>query len=230
MALAAATGGAADPRRRAPPTCPTPAASSAGSGLRSEIEGKDVIVPPEQRLEIQPDQGGAIPKIEDGPWPAFGRPDFDRPGPRDPGHRRDPDLREDVREPPLLRRQVGRDGRSDPLCDPHRAIVTVRAGFTASASRAPTFAPGWRCSSPPSPPTARSEIGNIRQIDRGYEQIDERLRALGARDRTRFCRGSGLARRRASRKVTQMIHPIPPGTRDVLARRDARASAAATAL
>ncbi len=40
-------------------------------GLESQIEGEDVIVPPEQRLRIKADVGDAIPKIEDGPWPAF---------------------------------------------------------------------------------------------------------------------------------------------------------------
>ena len=40
-------------------------------GLRSEVEGDDVLVPPGQRLEIESDLGDAIPKIEDGPWPAF---------------------------------------------------------------------------------------------------------------------------------------------------------------
>ncbi|MCB0829797.1 MAG: UDP-N-acetylglucosamine 1-carboxyvinyltransferase, partial [Solirubrobacterales bacterium] len=40
-------------------------------GFQSVIEGTDVIVPPSQNLRVQPDAGGAIPKIEDGPWPAF---------------------------------------------------------------------------------------------------------------------------------------------------------------
>ena len=52
-----------------------------------------------------------------------------------------------------------------------------------------------------------SEIDNIRQIDRGYERIDERLRALGARIE-RVATEPPLRR--------AMIHPIPSGTRDVL--------------
>ena len=35
------------------------------------IEGNDVLVSPEQRLAIRDDMGDAIPKIDDGPWPAF---------------------------------------------------------------------------------------------------------------------------------------------------------------
>ena len=52
----------------------------------------------------------------------------------------------------------------------------------------------------------RSEIRNIREIDRGYERIDERLRDLGAPDRA----GAPAAARR------RVIHRIPSGTRDVL--------------
>ena len=40
-------------------------------GLQSMVEGNDVLVPPEQALEIRDDVGDAIPKIDDGPWPAF---------------------------------------------------------------------------------------------------------------------------------------------------------------
>ena len=63
-----------------------------------------------------------------------------------------------------------------------------------------------------------SEIGNIRQIDRGYERIDERLRALGARiERVRRpSDAAGDAAGLARSEGAAMIHPIPPGTRDVL--------------
>ena len=71
MALAAATGGELRIRdagpadlRHGPPPVPPPRP-------RVEVEGDDVIVPPGQALRVQTDLGGAIPKIEDGPWPAF---------------------------------------------------------------------------------------------------------------------------------------------------------------
>ena len=57
----------------------------------------------------------------------------------------------------------------------------ARAGCAASASSRPTSAPAWRCCIAALCAEGRSEIGNIRQIDRGYERIDERLRELGAR-------------------------------------------------
>ena len=51
----------------------------------------------------------------------------------------------------------------------------------APGSRAPTSAPAWRCSSRRWRRDGTSEIGNVAQIDRGYERIDVRLRDLGAR-------------------------------------------------
>ena len=72
MALAAATGGElrirdVEPGRPASWS----GASSAASASQSEIEGDDMIVPPGQQLRVRADIGDAIPKIEDGPWPAF---------------------------------------------------------------------------------------------------------------------------------------------------------------
>jgi UDP-N-acetylglucosamine 1-carboxyvinyltransferase len=67
------------------------------------------------------------------------------------------------------------------LCDPHRAIVTGRSRLRGERVESPDIRAGMAmliaalCADGP------SEIGNIRQIDRGYERIDERLRELGAR-------------------------------------------------
>src|SRR5207302_4289516 len=40
-------------------------------GVHVDVEGTSVRVPAEQQLAVQDDLGGQIPKIEDGPWPAF---------------------------------------------------------------------------------------------------------------------------------------------------------------
>ncbi len=116
-----------------------------------------------------------------------GRPHLDRPRPRHPGRRRDPDLREDVREPLCSSSTSSSRWALGSRCaTPTGRSSAVRAGFTASAPPAPTSAPGWRSSSPPCAAEGRSEIGDIHQIDRGYEQIDERLRGLGAQHRARL--------------------------------------------
>ncbi len=83
-------------------------------GLRSEVRGADVIVPANQELVIRNDQGDYMPKVEDGPWPAFPRgPDEHRARAGHAGGGLGDHPREDVREPPLLHRQAAADGCGD---------------------------------------------------------------------------------------------------------------------
>ena len=147
-----------------------------------------------------------------------GRPHLDRAGAGDPGRGRDPDLREDVREPPLLRRQAGRDGRSD------------------HALRSP---PGDRQRSEPASRRARREPRHPRRDGDAHRRPGGRrapprsatsARSTAATSRsTSACAGSAprssgsLPRSLPSRafaptlvRSAAMIHPIPPGTRDVL--------------
>jgi UDP-N-acetylglucosamine 1-carboxyvinyltransferase len=86
-------------------------------GIVCEVAGEDLIVPGAQTLKIRDDFGGHVPKAG-GPAVAgvSRRPDVDRDRHRDPVRRRDPDVREDVRVPDVLRRQADLDGR------PHRAV------------------------------------------------------------------------------------------------------------
>jgi UDP-N-acetylglucosamine 1-carboxyvinyltransferase len=67
------------------------------------------------------------------------------------------------------------------MCDPHRAIVTGPARLRGERVESPDIRAGMAMLIAACCAEGRSEIGNIRQIDRGYERIDERLRALGAR-------------------------------------------------
>jgi UDP-N-acetylglucosamine 1-carboxyvinyltransferase len=67
------------------------------------------------------------------------------------------------------------------LCDPHRAIITGPARLRGERLESPDIRAGMAMLIAALCADGRSEIGNIRQIDRGYERIDERLRELGAR-------------------------------------------------
>ena len=71
MALAAATGGEVRIRDAGPADLVMVRRQFRRLGLESKVEGEDVVVPPGQPLRVQTDVGDAIPKIEDGPWPAF---------------------------------------------------------------------------------------------------------------------------------------------------------------
>jgi len=181
MALAAATGGELRIRDADPADLLMVRRQFRRLGLRSEIEGNDVIVPPEQQLRIQADLGDAIPKIEDGPWPAF---------PADLtsialalATQADGEIL--IFEKMFENRLFFVDklvamGARITLCDPHRAIVSGPSRLHGERVESPDIRAGMAMLIAALAADGTSEIGNIRQIDRGYEQIDERLRGLGA--------------------------------------------------
>jgi UDP-N-acetylglucosamine 1-carboxyvinyltransferase len=181
MALAAATGGELRIRDAAPADLVMVRRQFRRLGLESAIEGDDVIVPPEQRLRIKADIGDAIPKIEDGPWPAF---------PADLtsialalATQADGEIL--IFEKMFENRLFFVDklvamGARITLCDPHRAIVSGPSRLHGERVESPDIRAGMAMLIAALAADGTSEIGNIRQIDRGYESIDERLRALGA--------------------------------------------------
>ncbi|HYY21344.1 MAG TPA: UDP-N-acetylglucosamine 1-carboxyvinyltransferase, partial [Thermoleophilaceae bacterium] len=71
IALAACTGGELRIRDTIPDDLRMTRLAFERLGCRIELDGSDVVVPPGQRLRIRDDDGEAISKIEDGPWPAF---------------------------------------------------------------------------------------------------------------------------------------------------------------
>jgi UDP-N-acetylglucosamine 1-carboxyvinyltransferase len=151
-------------------------------GVHVEVEGTSLHVPPNQELEIRDDLGGQIPKIEDGPWPAF---------PADltsiavmvaTQARGEVLIFEKMFESRLffVDKLVSMGARII-LCDPHRAVVTGPAKLYAQQMSSPDIRAGMAMLLAALCAEGTSTIGNIGEIDRGYERIDERLRALGAR-------------------------------------------------
>ena len=165
-----------------------------------------------------------MPKVEDGPWPAFPA-----------------DLTSIalalatqaagsviIHEKMFENRLFFTDklqlmGAAITICDPHRAIVVGPRRLPRRAVESPDIRAGMAMLIAALCADGVTEIGNIRQIDRGYERIDERLRDLGAR----IERVDDVARRheREPSRVTErlqrssrlaMVHRIPSGTRDVL--------------
>jgi UDP-N-acetylglucosamine 1-carboxyvinyltransferase len=181
MALAAATGGEVRIRDADPADLLTVRRQFRRLGLSSEIEGNDVIVPPGQDLRVKADVGDAIPKIEDGPWPAF---------PADLtsialalATQADGEIL--IFEKMFENRLFFVDklvamGARITLCDPHRAIVSGPSRLHGERVESPDIRAGMAMLIAALAADGVSEIGNISQIDRGYEQIDERLRSLGA--------------------------------------------------
>ncbi len=150
-------------------------------GLRTEVDGADVIVPGDQQLMAQRDVGEYKSKVQDGPWPAFPA-----------------DLTSIaialatqcsgsvlIHEWMFENRMIFTDklvlmGADITLCDPHRAIVTGPCRLRGERLDSPDIRAGMAMLIAALCAEGRSEIGNVRQIDRGYERIDERLRDLGA--------------------------------------------------
>jgi UDP-N-acetylglucosamine 1-carboxyvinyltransferase len=150
-------------------------------GLRTEVDGADVIIPGEQQLMTQRDVGEYKSKVQDGPWPAFPA-----------------DLTSIaialatqcsgsvlIHEWMFENRMIFTDklvlmGADIVLCDPHRAIVTGPCRLRGERLESPDIRAGMAMLIAALCAEGRSEIGNVRQIDRGYERIDERLRELGA--------------------------------------------------
>ena len=152
-------------------------------GIEVDLGDDWLRVPPEQELVIVDDLGGAIPKIEDGPWPAF---------PADltsiaviaaTQARGTVLIFEKMFESRLffVDRLISMGARIV-LCDPHRAVVVGPSQLYGEPDGLPSpdIRAGMALLIAALCAQGRSIIYNIGQIDRGYERIDQRLRSLGA--------------------------------------------------
>src|SRR5437763_6155648 len=149
-------------------------------GCRVEFDGNDVVVPPEQQLRVRDDEGDATSKIEDGPWPAF------------PADLTSIALALATQSEGMIlifekmfeNRLFFVDklvtmGARVILCDPHRAVVSGPSRLHGERVDRPDIRAGMAMLIAALCAEGTTEIGNIRQLDRGYERIDDQLRAHG---------------------------------------------------
>ncbi|MFO8063800.1 MAG: UDP-N-acetylglucosamine 1-carboxyvinyltransferase [Spirochaetota bacterium] len=151
-------------------------------GIHWEREGSSIRVPAKQPLQVVPDMGGMIPKIDDAPWPGF-----------------PPDLvsitlvvatqvagtiliHEKMFESRMffVDKLIGMGARIV-LCDPHRAVVSGPATLSGSNLTSPDVRAGMAMVLAALCAEGQSTIQNVYQIERGYEGLVERLEGLGAR-------------------------------------------------
>jgi UDP-N-acetylglucosamine 1-carboxyvinyltransferase len=151
-------------------------------GVDWDIDGEDIVVTSNQRLEVEPDLGGMIPEIKTNVWPAF---------PTDlmsiaiviATQARGSILFHDWMYPSrmfFIDKLVGM-GAQVVLCDPHRCIVTGPARLFGEKVESPDIRAGMALVLAALAADGRSQIRNIGQIDRGYDRVDEKLRSLGAK-------------------------------------------------
>jgi UDP-N-acetylglucosamine 1-carboxyvinyltransferase len=150
-------------------------------GVHVELQDSSVRVPAGQELVIQDDIGDQIPKIEDGPWPAFPA-DLTSIALAVATQARGTIL---IFEKMFENRLFFVDklvsmGARIILCDPHRAVVTGPAKLYGQRMASPDIRAGMAMLIASLCADGVSTIGNVGEIDRGYERIDERLRGLGA--------------------------------------------------
>ena len=182
MALAGVTGGELRIKDTVPSDLRMIRLVFGSMGLRSELDGNDVVVPGGQKLVTSADVGGYKCKVQDGPWPAFPA-DLTSIAVALATQAEGSIL---VHEWMFENRLIFTDklilmGADIVLCDPHRAIITGPRRLRGERVESPDIRAGMAMLLAALCADGRSEIGNIRQIDRGYERIDERLRELGAR-------------------------------------------------
>lgn len=151
-------------------------------GVHWETQGKDLFVPPDQKLVIESDLGGAIPEISVMPWPAF---------PTDlmsiaiviATQSKGTILFHDWMYPSRMfftDKLVGM-GAHIVLCDPHRCIVQGPSQLVGEKMESPDIRAGMALLLAALSAEGKSVIRNVGQIDRGYEKVDHKLLALGAR-------------------------------------------------
>ena len=150
-------------------------------GVRWNVEGDDLIVPPDQSLEITPDLDGAIPEIKTNVWPAF---------PTDlisiaitvatqaSGSVMFHDWMFSGRMY-FTDKLVGM-GAKIILCDPYRCLVQGPNQLYSENLESPDIRAGMSMLLAALTAKGKSTVRNIGQIERGYENVDNKLRALGA--------------------------------------------------
>ncbi len=150
-------------------------------GIPFEWSGDELVVRGHDEIEIQPDLGGQIPKVDDGPWPAFPADLISIALVTATQCRGTVLIHEKMFESRLFFvDKVVAMGARIVLCDPHRAVVTGPSPLRGATLDSPDIRAGMAMLIAALAAKGTSRVYNIAQIERGYERIHERLSALGA--------------------------------------------------
>ncbi len=150
-------------------------------GIDCRVDGRDLVVDGREDPVIRMDAFGHLPKVDDGPWPAFPA-DLTSIAVVAATRARGTIL---IHEKMFESRMFFTDklvsmGARIILCDPHRVVVVGPSPLRGARLESPDIRAGMAILIAALGATGQSRIRNVGQIERGYERIDQRLRALGA--------------------------------------------------
>ena len=151
-------------------------------GVETEVRGEDLFVKGSERYKIEHDLGGAIPKVQSQVWPGFPS-DLTSIATAMATQAEGTVLIHEWMFPPACIGSARWRAWERVLCSATRTASwwSARRSCTAARSAAPISARAWRFSRATLCAKGKSVMNNVEQIDRGYEDLDGRLRALGAK-------------------------------------------------
>jgi UDP-N-acetylglucosamine 1-carboxyvinyltransferase len=151
-------------------------------GVETEVRGDDLFVKGKERYIIEEDLGGAIPKVQSQVWPGFPS-DLTSIATAMATQAEGTVLIHEWMFPGRMYWVGSLEGMGARLvlCDPHRVVVVGRSQLYGGEVRSPDIRAGMALLAATMCAKGKSVMNNVEQIDRGYEQLDERLRALGAK-------------------------------------------------
>ncbi len=150
-------------------------------GVEVFYENGVLVVPANQDLKVRPDRSGDIPTIYDSPWPGFS-PDLTSTAVVVATQSTGTSL---IFEKMFESRMFFVDklaamGAALILCDPHRVVVSGPSKLVGTEVSSPDIRAGMALLTAALCATGESVIHNVHQIERGYENIVQRLNSLGA--------------------------------------------------
>jgi UDP-N-acetylglucosamine 1-carboxyvinyltransferase len=151
-------------------------------GMHWETRGRDVFMPRGQSLTVVPDMGDAIPEIKSNVWPAFPT-DLTSIAITVATQSAGSVLFHDWMFPGRMyfTDKLVSMGARIVLCDPHRCIVQGPSWLRGEQLESPDIRAGMALVIAALAAHGQSIIRKIGQIDRGYERVDEKIRALGGK-------------------------------------------------
>lgn len=151
-------------------------------GVDTDVSGDDLIVRAKDRYPIEHDIGGAIPKVQSQVWPGFPS-DLTSIATAMATQAEGTVLIHEWMFPARMYwvGSLESMGARIVLCDPHRVVVVGPSQLYGSDLRSPDIRAGMALLAATLSAKGTSTMNNVEQIDRGYEELDKRLRALGAK-------------------------------------------------